>query len=197
MSPLWLHLRARHLTGVTLALPLVVVLTQEVAQRLVVEPGGAAARLPVTAVAPLVVTVLLSLTLAGADVELDRSQPRLTWRLRAGHTLAALAVAGSALAVTTLEEPQVYGAGAMVRNAVGLFGLILLSTGLWSPRANWVPAFAYTVAVSAVAPDPSSGAAWWAWLIQPGRLDPSWIAAVALLTAGLIVYVRRGPSRNG
>jgi hypothetical protein len=196
--PIQLHLRARHLTRVAGVLPVLAVLTGWVAHLLITWPGhgGAAARPPVTTMAPLVVVLLLGMTLAGADVELDRSQPRLSNGLRAIHALSAAAVGSSLLALSVTQQPQLFGALALARNTLGLLGVVLLASALLSPQLIWVPAFGYAAAVHVGAPYPAgSGAAWWAWVMQPGRLDPAWIVAIALLVAGTIVYTVRGPAR--
>jgi hypothetical protein len=192
--PLWLHLRARHLPRVALALPVLAVLSGWAASWLAAQPDqGAAARSPVTTAAPLVVAILLAVTLAGADVDLDRSQPRLTARLRAFHALAAVAVGSSLLALAVTEQPRVFGAHAMARNTLGLFGIVLLASARLSFQLTWVPVFTYTAVAYSASHGTSNGGVWWAWLMQPGKVDPSWIVAVALLVAGSLVYARRGP----
>jgi hypothetical protein len=191
-----LHLRSRHLNRVALTLPFLAGFTAWAANWLVAWPGhgGPAARLPVAVAIPLIVAVLLAVTLAGADVGLERSVPRLTGQLRAVHALAAVAVSSSAIAMAVTYEPQIFGAGALVRNTFGLFGIVLLTSALLSVQLNWAPAFGYALVVyfshrAATA----AGVEWWGWAMQPGRLDASWIVAIGLLTSGVLAYALRGP----
>jgi hypothetical protein len=191
-----LHLRSRRLTWVVLALPVLAGFTAWAANWLVAWPGhgGATARPPVTVAVPLIVAVLLAVTLVGADVGLDRSVPRLTSRLRVVHAFVAVAVPSALIAVAITDQPQVFGAQALVRNTLGLFGLVLLTSGLLSVQLNWAPAFIYALVVYFSQPTATAaGVEWWGWAMQPGQLDASWIVAIALLATGLGAYGLRGP----
>jgi hypothetical protein len=195
-QPVWLHLRSRGLMWIALVLPVLAGLTAWAANWLVAWPGhgGAIARPPVAVGIPLIVAVLLAVTLAGADVGLERSVPRLTTQLRMVHAAAAVAVCSSLIALAATYQPEVFGALALVRNTLGLFGLVLLTTGLLTVQLNWAPAFVYALVVYFSQPAPTAaGVEWWGWAMQPGRFDASWIVAVGLLTTGVLAYALRGP----
>jgi hypothetical protein len=194
--PLWLHLRSRRVNWIAAGVPVLAGLTGWAANWLMAWPGhGAAiARPPVAVAAPLIVCALLAVTLAGADVGLERSVPRLTARSRMVHAVVAVALCSSLLAVAVTAQPQVFGAQALIRNTVGLFGLVLLTSALLSVQLNWGPAFGYALIVYfRQPPDTASGVQWWAWAMQPGRPDASWIVALGLLATGLVAYGLRGP----
>jgi hypothetical protein len=196
VQPLWLHLRSRRLNWIALVLPVLAGFTTWAADWLVAwtDHGGATARPPVAVAIPLIVAVLLAMTLAGADVGLERSVPRLTAQFRTVHAVATVAVCGSLLALAVTYQPEVFGALALVRNTLGLFGLVLLTTGLLTVQLNWAPAFGYALVVYFSQPTPTAaGVEWWGWAMQPGRLDASWIVAIGLLTTGVLAYALRGP----
>jgi hypothetical protein len=194
--PLWLHLRSRRLQWIAPALPVLAGLTAWAASLLVAWPGlgGASARPPVAVGVPLIVAVLRAMTLAGDDVGLERSVPRLSARLRAVHAVIVVVVGSSLIAGAVLYQPEVFGAQAVVRNTIGLFGAVLLTSALLSVQLNWAPAFGYALVVYFSQPSNTAGGVeWWAWAMQPGGWDASWIVAVTLFATGLLAYALRGP----
>ena len=53
----------------------------------------------------------------------------------------------------------------------------------------------YVIVVYFAAPrTPDYGASWWAWPMQPGAPDSSWICATILVITGAVAYGRRGPA---
>lgn len=158
--------------------------------------SGPLARPPVAVGGPLIATVLVSRTLIGGDVGLERSCPRFTPRFRALHALLSWSVPSAALAVTLLADPGVFGAAAVVRNTAGLVGLTLLTASMAPVHVAWVPAtvVAFTSYLASGHAE-GVGAAWWGWLLRPGVLDASWVVALGLLITGFITYQRRGPRR--
>lgn len=155
---------------------------------------GPLARPPVAVLAPLVAAVMVSATLAGGDIELDRTAARLTATHRAAHALVAAVTVAAVLGAVATDTPETFGSYALIRNSLGLIGLVLLAAAFLSAGLAWAPALTYSVVVYLAAPrTPRAGSSWWAWPMQRGGPDPSWLVAVALLAAGVTAYAWRGP----
>lgn len=192
----WLHLRARRIGWAGLSLAALAYLAWVAAQWLSSQPslGGPQARPPVTSLAPLVAALLMSLTLHGTDVELERSVPRLTARWRAAHAVAGVVLACSVLGLVGTQHPREFGAYALVRNAAGLIGMVLGAVTVLPPNLSWAPAFTYSLLIYLAAPrTTSAGSQVWAWPMQPGPLGTSWIVAAGILAVGITTYSVRGP----
>ena len=196
----WLHIRTRHLHRVTLALLLLSAVSGEAAQWLASRPSldGPGARTPVALLAPLLAAMLVSVTLTGADVDLERSTARLRAGWRAMHACAAVLVPSVLLAATAIEQPQVWGSYALVRNSIGMVSAVLLSAVVLPATLTWAPTFTYVTVIYLAAPHaPTPGSTWWAWPMQAGTLDPSWVCAGILLIAGTVSYSMLGPPSVG
>lgn len=155
---------------------------------------GASARVPVVVLGPLLAAVLSSRTLAGADLDLDRSSPRLSRRHRLGHALVSCCVPAAGVALPLFSDPWVFGGAAAARNTLGLVGMVLLSACLGPPSLSWAPVtFLTFTTYLAGGRARGAGASWWAWLVQDGRLDPSWLVAGVAVSAGVALYAVRGP----
>lgn len=155
---------------------------------------GPLARPPVAVLAPLIAAVMVSTTLAGSDIELDRAASRLTGPRRIAHALTAAATVAVVLGVVATDAPETFGSYALVRNSLGLIGMVLLAAALMPAVLSWAPTLTYTVVVYLAAPRvPHVGSPWWAWPMQRGGPDASWIVAVALLVAGATTYAIHGP----
>ena len=192
----WLHVRARRIGWACLCLAALACLAWGAAQWLSSRPylGGPQARPPVTSLAPLIAAILASLTLHGADVELERSLPRLTTGWRAAHALAAVVLACSVLGLVATQHAQEFGSYALVRNSAGLLGMVLFAVTILPSNLSWAPAFTYSLLIYLAAPrTPSAGSQVWAWPMQPGPVGASWIVAAGLLAAGVAAYSIRGP----
>lgn len=195
----WRHVRARWLDLVALAAVAVALVCGWAArwasaQEELVRADGSLVRLPVVALGSVVVAVLLSVGLHGAEPELEASTPRLSAARRGAHALLA-AVLGCAATAAAMPHVQEFGAAAMVRDVVGLLGLVLLATVLAPPALSWAPALGYGTLVFLAGPRGTAhGAPWWAWTLQAGGPDPSWLVAGALLGAGVVAYAVRGPA---
>lgn len=200
MTGAMLHLRERRMGWVALSLPVLTGVAWWSASWLTTRSffSGAVARVPVVAFAPLLAAILVSLTLAGADIDLTRTASRLTTRHRALHgALAATAVA-ALLALVASDTPQTFGSYALIRNGLGLTGMVLLAATILPAALTWAPALIYTFVIFLAAPSGRGlGAQWWAWVVQPGGLDPSWLIALTLLATGIAFYTRRGAARTG
>jgi hypothetical protein len=150
---------------------------------------------PVAILAPLFAVIFAARTLAGTDVTLESSTPRLVPALRAAHVAIAVVLCGLPLAAAGAATLGASPTAAMLRNVLGLLGLILLAATLIRVRAAWLPIFGYGLLTLAIAPrDTARGAAWWAWPAQPGDPNVSWAVAGVLLAAGTAAYVHRGPA---
>ncbi|WP_125802671.1 hypothetical protein [Actinoplanes sp. ATCC 53533] len=149
----------------------------------------------VAALGPLFAVIFAARSLAGTDVVLERSVPRLTGGRRIAHAGAVLTVCCVPLALAGAATLDAAATAAMVRNVLGLLGMMLLAATVAGVRAGWLPVFGYGLLALATAPrDTSRGAAWWAWTVQPGLPNVSWIVAGVLAVAGVAVYGRRGPA---
>lgn len=194
-----LHLRERRMGWVALGLLALTVTAGWSAGWLSTRPylGGADARVPVVAFASLLAAVLISLTLAGADVDLTRTASRLTARHRAVHGAVAAAAVCALLALVATDTPQTFGSYALIRNSLGLIGMVLLAAAILPAALTWAPALVYTLVIYLAAPSGQGhGAQWWAWIVQPGGPDPSWVVSIALLATGVVLYARGGSRRT-
>ena len=199
MTGAMLHLRERRMGWVALSLPVLTGVAWWSASWLTTRTffSGAVARVPVVAFAPLLAAILVSLTLAGADTDLTRTASRLTTRHRAVHGAVAAIAVCALLALAATDTPQTYGSYALIRNGLGLTGMVLLAATLLPAALTWAPALVYTFVIYLAAPsDQGRGAPWWAWVMQPGDLDPSWAVAITLLATGLALYTRHGSART-
>lgn len=159
--------------------------------------GGMSARAPVAVVAPLAAAVLISVTLAGPDADLERASARMHRRWYTSHALAVGLLPAVALAMTALTAPDVWGGCALLRNTAGMVGAVLLSATVLPAAVAWGPTFAYASVVYMTAPRiPTASSTVWAWPMQPGGPDLSWACAAALLIAGVVRYGRRGPKAS-
>lgn len=155
---------------------------------------GPSARVPVVVLGPLLAAVFASRTLAGADLDLDCTSPRLSAHYRLAHALLSSCIPAAAVAVVLSSDPTVFGAAAAARNTLGLMGLVLVSACLGPPALAWAPATVLTLTTYlAGGRAHGAGASWWAWLMQNGSPDPSWGVAGLALSAGVTLYAVRGP----
>lgn len=187
-----LHCRARRVYWVLAALLILSAVSWYAAASLAGHPelGGFPARAPVVVGAPLLAAVLVSATLTGPEPELDRTSARLGHAWRAGHACLAMTVPALLLAAAVPGQPFEWGAAVMVRNVAGLVGVVLL-TAEWLPTTpSWAPGFGYTAVCYLAAPKtPRAGSDVWAWPMQPGGPDASWVMAAGIASAGITVYV--------
>jgi hypothetical protein len=150
---------------------------------------------PVVVLAALFAVIFVVRTVAGTDVTLEMSVPRLTPAWRAAHAVVALLVGCVPLAIAGAAKLPGVATWALLRDFGGLLGLILLVTTVMKVRSAWLPVLGYAMLTLATAPrDSARGAAWWAWLVQPGTPNASWAVTAVLLAAGAAVYVHRGPA---
>ena len=190
-----LHLRGRGVPTLVVGVAAVAVLAWLAADWLVHQEwlGGAEARIPVVAAAPLLAAVLTSTGLGGADEELERTTA-VPWRLiRALHVLGAFVLVAGALALIGTWEPRAYGAYELVRNAAGYLGMVVGAAVVTGARLAWAPAFGYAAVMYIAAPKPlRADTAWWTWPLHAWNTElAAWVAG-GLFVTGLALYVRFG-----
>jgi hypothetical protein len=136
-------------------------------------------------------------TLASHDNDLEKTAAMPWPPRRVLHLVAVGVVVAGALLCTQLVGVHFGAAGQVVRNCVGLAGLIglcvaLFGTGLASiPMTTWV-----AVQASAGVPGGQPWRQSLFWMMQSQDSGPAAVTAAALFLAGVIAYARRvGPSR--
>ncbi|WP_217210800.1 hypothetical protein [Streptomyces sp. AC550_RSS872] len=136
-----------------------------------------------------------SVGLGGQDLDLDRTAAVRWVPRRAAHVLLAGAVVAAVpLAVQTMGESMATTAF-VVRDSMGLMGLVALGAALSGGQYGWTLPFAW-LAFSFFAPPPTSApmrvATW--MLLPPGTTAGTWTALV-LAVAGTAAYAVAGPRR--
>ncbi|MBO1334032.1 hypothetical protein [Streptomyces sp. VRA16 Mangrove soil] len=155
-------------------------------------------RVPLIALAPLIASSAIGVSLHQYAQELDRAAAR-PWRpLRLAHLLALTALAAALLALAVPGHGQEYGAAAMVRNVLGATGITAGAAAVIGARLSWLPTVLYFCAVylSYSAPYLHS-ATLWTWSMQPGPQPGAWAVALTAFVLGAGAYVVRGlPARR-
>ena len=128
-------------------------------------------------------------SLAGPDVDLERTAA-LDWRWRRTvHAVAVGVVAAASVAALGMPSDVV------VRNAIGLTGLaalgvVVLGGGLaWCVPMTWTVAGVTTVLATRTPPAPLL-----TWPVQPAGTGAATVAACVLGVAGLVAYALAGPA---
>jgi hypothetical protein len=191
----WLHVRARGGHRFVAGLTIVAALGWVAAQWLATRPffDGPGARVPVVAVAPLAAALLLGTTLAGADEQMERGLPVRWRRWRFAHLTASTVMIAAALSLIGLRSPETYGAYALIRNAIGLVGMVAGAAVGVGPRLFWLLPFGYVCAIYAAHPARDGGPAQiWAWPVQPSWQPASWWTAIVVALIGGAAYTLRG-----
>lgn len=154
-------------------------------------------RVPVMAAAPLLAATLIGGTLHSPDVDLDHATPTNFALVRLSHVVGSTALCVGLLALIALRAANTFGSAALVRNAVGYIGISCLATVFLGAAVAWLPGLIVGLTLYLTAPDVPIGIdAWWAWAMQDGHWDGSWVVAVTLCVAGLALYAYRGPRRT-
>jgi hypothetical protein len=154
-------------------------------------------RIPLLALAPLLATSAIGVSLHQYAQELDRTAARPWWRLRLAHLLALTALAALLLAVAVPGHTQEFGAVAMVRNVLGATGLTAAAAVLLGARLSWLPTLLYfgSVYLSYSAPHLRTATAW-TWSMQPGPQRGAWAVAMAAFVVGGALYAAVGTRRE-
>jgi len=128
-------------------------------------------------------------------------QIRQAWVRPPGHAfdLAAALIAALGVSSIAMWEPAMYGAHVIIRNVLGCFGVVAVSTVILGARLARAPVIGYVATVYLAAPKPARTAtAWWTWPIKPATSSLAWWTAIALFAVGLGPYARFGarPARS-
>jgi hypothetical protein len=154
------------------------------------DPSG---HLVIASLAAAIGAALLAPSLAGADIDLERTAA-LRWpRWRAAHVIAGAAVLTAVLAVTLLTGDPIAPALVLLRDAAGLVGLVALTAALFGTSGAWVPPLAWSAVGLMAGP---LGGSWLkeagTWLVQPAGNSPAMAAAAVLALSGLAGYAANG-----
>ncbi|MGH3310875.1 MAG: hypothetical protein ACRDP3_09840 [Streptomyces sp.] len=156
--------------------------------------GGAAGRVPVVSMAPLLAAAAVVGSLHVHGREIEETAARRQWLWRAGQIVLGTAVSAAVLAATVLLDAAQFGAVAMARNVIGCVGLAALASVLLGARLSWLPLMLYATTVYLSAPRQAQGATIaWAWPTQPGPEPAAWAAAIALFLVGSAACSWLGP----
>ncbi|MFJ2740610.1 hypothetical protein ACIO3O_13175 [Streptomyces sp. NPDC087440] len=148
-----------------------------------------------SALALTVAATAVSVGLGGQDLALDRTAA-LSWiPRRAAHVVLGGVLSGAVLLAVQTLSGQEASVGVVVRDAVGLMGLVGLGAVWCGRQYAWLPAFAW-LAVSFVVPSsPATATQVLTWLLSaPDATVAAWTAGV-LGAGGLVAYAVGGPRR--
>ena len=160
------------------------------------------ALIPILAFATLAAACLVVATARSpfGDAELTVAYPLPPLRL--GHLAGLLLLSASTLAAALLLFDLegawlAYPLLALLRNLVGFTGLALLAALVVGARLSWIVPLTFDALAYLTARLSEDTYAQWAWHLQSGRDELSWVVALALLIAGLSVvclYGARDPA---
>jgi hypothetical protein len=132
--------------------------------------------------------------LAGADIDLDRSAAIAWPPRRAAHVVAVGVAVIGIVAATALTGDQLAPARQVVRDAVGMSGLVALGAATVGAGRAWVVPLTWTLLVLLWVP--AAGATCQqvlAWMLQPAASAPAAITASVLGVTGVLAYAVLGP----
>jgi hypothetical protein len=132
--------------------------------------------------------------LAGADIDLDRSAAIAWPPRRAAHVVAVGVAVIGIVAATALTGDQLAPARQVVRDAVGMSGLVALGAATVGAGRTWVVPLTWTLLVLLWVP--AAGATCQqvlAWMLQPAASAPAAITASVLGVTGVLAYAVLGP----
>lgn len=189
-----LHAKARMLPLLVLGASLVLLLVDSATELLhnLRLPAERAARVPVTTLIPLVVSMLLAPMLTGRRLD---PGPRRRWI----PLSAAAALCTAAFVFAGLDRPFLSGAMEVVRNTSGCFGLVAIGTIALGARLGWAPTGAYLAIALVVAPAGPRATSidhFWAWPMYSPNSLLSGVAAVMLCLCGLVLVALATPVRR-
>jgi hypothetical protein len=132
--------------------------------------------------------------LAGADIDLDRGAAIAWPPRRAAHVIAVGGAIIGIVAATALTGDQLAPARQIVRDGVGMSGLVALGTATLGANRAWVVPLTWTLLV--LLRVPAADATYrqvLAWMLQPAASAPAAITASVLGVTGVVAYAVLGP----
>ena len=138
--------------------------------------------------------------LAGADVDLDRTAAIAWPSWRTIHIVVMVAFVIGLVGATALTPEPLSSATRIIRDAIGLGGLVALGAATLGADRAWIPPIAWSLlGWSLHAWLPASGATYRSvltWVAQPPSTTAATVAAVVLGIAGTAIYAVRGPAAS-
>ena len=153
---------------------------------------------------PVIVAALIGVSVWSPFGEPERTAARSLPMLRAMH-VGSLLLASNGLSMWlvsrwTQQAPEVELHWVVVRNIVGLAGLVLLAGRLIDARLSWIAplvtgilASSYILRVRPSELDTMWDPAWWLWSGQSSDDVLSWVIALTLGVGGFTWFCRSGP----
>jgi hypothetical protein len=132
--------------------------------------------------------------LAGADLDLDRTA-RVAWPpRRAAHiTVAGIVVAGI-VAATALTGMQLIPAARVIRDVIGMSGLIAFGAVVIGAGRAWILPLTWTLLAMQRPPSPTpTYRAVLTWMLQSPATPAASVTALILGAAGVLAYAILGP----
>lgn len=190
---LWLYARSRHLLPiVAVGLALLAVGSWWIAYaapNIVIPNDKLNLRMQTATLVPLVAGVLLGLSVASPNGELEEAAPEWPRRTRGGATLVLLGLLGGSYALVGSAWALEDASWLLVRNLGGFLGGVLGVLPLLGASRAWMPAIAWG-GVSIFSQRLDGTYPTWAWSMQPSDDAASWLLAGALFVLGLAALVR-------
>lgn len=137
--------------------------------------------------------------LAGADLDLDRTAAIAWPPRRAAHIIAVGATVIGIVTATALTTRPIAPTAQIVRDTVGMSGLVALgaatlgATLAWIPPAIWTLLASTLLATTWAAPAESTSQLMLTWMFQPTTATPATITATLLGATGTLTYAILGP----
>lgn len=155
---------------------------------------------------PALIASIIGMSVWSPFGEPERAGARSLPRIRAVHlavlVVPALILAGLLVSLWKLLAPDVDLTNVVVRNVVGLIGVVLLCGRVIDAGLTWVGPLmwlAFTLIGTLLLPLNGGKeyelwrAPWWAWIAQSDASRSAWVIALALGVAGAAVCCRFGP----
>jgi hypothetical protein len=153
-----------------------------------------AVRAPLGLLAVAAGTAAAGAGLAGADIDLDRGAAFAWPPRRAAHVVAVGGAIIGIVAATALTGDQLAPARQVVRDVVGMSGLVALGAATLGASRAWVVPLTWTFLVLLWVP---AAAATYqqvlTWMLQPAASAPAAITASVLGVSGVLAYAILGP----
>ncbi len=185
-----LWLKVRRASASALSIASVAALSVLASDVLIPVPGllsGAGVAVPLPAVAPMAVAIVVALGLSSSDPALERTAVRPVRALDATYAIVVAGLALAACCVCALGTDAALGF-TTGRNAVGYVGLMLLGGRILGRHAAALVPAALLLFVALFGGDASGHPRWWAWPLRDPSESITWVFAAVLLALGLVSW---------